>query len=45
VGKRAAAPSEAVEFVVPDKQREIAKDLRYLELRMRQNVFNAVEYY
>ena len=42
--KRAATPSEAAEFVVPDK-REIAKTLSSLELRMRQNVFKAVEYY
>jgi len=42
--KRAATPSEAAEFVVPDK-REIAKNLSSLELRMRQNVFNTVEYH
>jgi len=42
--KRAATPSEAAEFVVPDK-REIEKNLSSLELRMRQNVFKAVEYY
>ncbi len=42
--KRAATPSEAAELVVPDK-REIEKNLSSLELRMRQNVFKAVEYY
>ncbi len=42
--KRAATPSEAAEFVVPDK-REIEKNLSSLELRMRQNVFKAIEYY
>jgi exodeoxyribonuclease VII large subunit len=42
--KRAATPSEAAEFVVPDT-REIEKNLSSLELRMRQNVFKAIEYY
>lgn len=42
--KRAATPSEAAELVVPDK-REIEKNLRSLELQMRQNVFKAVEYH
>jgi exodeoxyribonuclease VII large subunit len=41
--KRAATPSEAAELVVPDK-REIEKNLRSLELRMRQNLFKAIEY-
>ncbi|MBN1761773.1 MAG: exodeoxyribonuclease VII large subunit [Methanomicrobia archaeon] len=41
--KRAATPSEAAEYVVPDK-REINKNLRSLELQMRQNVFKAIEY-
>jgi exodeoxyribonuclease VII large subunit len=41
--KRAATPSEAAEYVVPDK-REIDKNLRSLELQMRQNVFKAIEY-
>ena len=40
--KRAATPSEAAEYVVPDK-REIDKNLRSLELQMRQNVFKAIE--
>lgn len=42
--RRAATPSEAAEFVVPDK-REIEKNLSSLELRMRQNVFKAIEYH
>jgi exodeoxyribonuclease VII large subunit len=42
--KRAATPSEAAELVVPDN-REIEKNLRSLELRMRQSLFNAIEYY
>ena len=42
--KRAATPSEAAELVVPDN-RELEKNLRSLELRMRQNLFNAIEYY
>jgi len=41
--KRAATPSEAAEFVVPDK-REIVKNLRSLELRMHQNLLKVVEY-
>jgi exodeoxyribonuclease VII large subunit len=41
--KRAATPSEAAEYVVPDK-REIDKNLRSRELQMRQNVFKAIEY-
>jgi exodeoxyribonuclease VII large subunit len=41
--KRAATPSEAAEYVVPDK-REIERNLQSLELQMRQNVFKAVEY-
>ena len=42
--KRAATPSEAAELVVPEK-REIEKNLRSLELRIRQNLFKAIEYY
>lgn len=42
--KRAATPSEAAEFVVPDK-REIEKNLQSLELRMRQNVLKTIEYH
>ncbi len=42
--KRAATPSEAAELVVPDS-REIEKNLRSLELRTRQNLFKAIEYY
>ena len=42
--KRAATPSEAAEFVAPDK-REIVRNLDSLELRMRQNVFKAVEFH
>jgi exodeoxyribonuclease VII large subunit len=42
--KRAATPSEAAELVVPDN-REIEKNLRSLELRMRQNLFKAIEFY
>jgi exodeoxyribonuclease VII large subunit len=42
--KRAATPSEAAELVVPDK-REIEKNLSSLELRMRQNVFKAIEFH
>ena len=42
--KRAATPSEAAELVVPDK-REIEKNLRSQELRMRQNLFKAIEYH
>lgn len=42
--RRAATPSEAAELAVPDK-REIEKNLSSLELRMRQNVFKAVEYH
>jgi len=42
--KRAATPSEAAELVVPDK-RELEKNLRSQELRMRQNLFKAIEYY
>ena len=41
--RRAATPSEAAELVVPDK-REIVRNLDSLELRMRQNVFKAVEF-
>ena len=41
--KRAATPSEAAEYVVPDK-REIERNLQSLELQMRQNVFKAIEY-
>jgi len=41
--RRAATPSEAAEFVVPDK-REIVRNLNSLELRMQQNVFKAVEF-
>jgi len=42
--KRAATPSEAAELVVPDN-REIERNLSSLELRMRQNVFKAVEFH
>lgn len=42
--KRAATPSEAAEFVVPDK-REIEKNLQSLELRMRQNILKTIEYH
>ena len=42
--KRAATPSEAAELVVPDN-RELEKNLRSLEVRMRQNLLNAIEYY
>mgnify|MGYP001206373944 CR=1 FL=1 len=42
--RRAATPSEAAELVVPDK-REIGKNLGSLELRMRQNGFNVIEYH
>jgi exodeoxyribonuclease VII large subunit len=42
--KRAATPSEAAELVVPD-MREVEKNLRTLELRLRQNVFQAIETY
>jgi len=42
--KRAATPSEAAELVVPD-EREIEKNLRSQELRMRQNLFKAIEYH
>ncbi len=42
--KRAATPSEAAELVVPD-MREVEKNLRTLELRLRQNVFQALETY
>jgi len=42
--RRAATPSEAAEFVVPDK-REIEKNLSSLELRLRQNIFKAIEYH
>ncbi len=42
--RRAATPSEAAEVVVPDKQ-VIEKNLSSLELRMRQNVFKAIEYH
>lgn len=42
--KRAATPSEAAELVVPDK-REIEKNLRSLELRLRQNIFKTIEYH
>lgn len=42
--KRAATPSEAAELVVPD-MREVAKNLRTQELRLRQNVFQALELY
>lgn len=42
--RRAATPSEAAELAVPDK-REIEKNLSSLELRMRQNVFKAIEYH
>jgi len=41
--RRAATPSEAAELVVPDN-REIVRNLSSLELRMRQNVFKAVEF-
>ncbi len=41
--RRAATPSEAAEIVVPDN-REIVRNLSSLELRMRQNVFKAVEF-
>jgi exodeoxyribonuclease VII large subunit len=41
--KRAATPSEAAEYVVPDK-REIERNLQSLELQIRQNVFKSVEY-
>jgi exodeoxyribonuclease VII large subunit len=41
--KRAATPSEAAEYVVPDK-RELDKNLRSLELQMRQNVYKTMEY-
>ena len=40
--KRAATPSEAAELAVPDK-REIERHLCSQELRLRQNVFNAIE--
>jgi exodeoxyribonuclease VII large subunit len=41
--KRAATPSEAAEYVVPDK-REIERNLQSLELQLRQNVFKSIEY-
>ncbi|RZN35307.1 MAG: exodeoxyribonuclease VII large subunit [Methanophagales archaeon ANME-1-THS] len=42
--KRAATPSEAAELVVPDR-RELERNVRSLELRMRQNLFKAIEYH
>ncbi|HDS45460.1 MAG TPA: exodeoxyribonuclease VII large subunit [Methanomicrobia archaeon] len=42
--KRAATPSEAAEIVVPDAK-ELARNLRSLELQLRQNVYKGLEFY
>ncbi len=42
--KRAATPSEAAEIVVPDG-RELERNVRSMELQLRQNVFKTIEIY
>jgi exodeoxyribonuclease VII large subunit len=42
--KRAATPSEAAEIVVPDSK-ELERNLRSLELQLRQNVYKGLDFY
>lgn len=42
--KRAATPSEAAEIVVPDSK-ELGRNLRSLELQLRQNVYKGLDFY
>jgi exodeoxyribonuclease VII large subunit len=42
--KRAATPSEAAEIVVPDSK-ELGRNLRSLELQLRQNIYKGLDFY